>query len=84
MEPDLGKIKNTGNIEQILKTILKNVSVISPHVERTNCTFNMMALFNKECSVFFFSDTVTLKLLDFFSLTESSQKRIHGTDVTSL
>lgn len=75
MEPDLGKIKNTGNIEQILKTILKNVSVISPHVERTNCTFNMLALLNKECSAFFFSDTVTLKLLDFFFINRIFSKK---------
>lgn len=45
MEPDIEKIKNTGNILQILKNKQNNGSVIPVHVPRAKRTFNMLNIY---------------------------------------
>ena len=45
MEPDIEKIKNTGNILQILKNKQNNGSVIPVHVPRAKRTFNMFNIY---------------------------------------
>lgn len=51
MEPDIEKIKNTGNILQILKNKQNNGSVIPVHVPRAKRTFKMLNIY------FFYSET---------------------------
>ena len=45
MEPDIEKIKNTGNILQILKNKQNNGSVIPVHVPRAKRTFNIINIY---------------------------------------
>ena len=45
MEPDIEKIKNTGNILQVLKNKQNNGSVIPVHVPRAKRTFNMLNIY---------------------------------------
>ena len=52
MAPDLGKIKGTGNIKQILNR-KKNGSVMPVHVECAKPTFNMLTLLTKNFNIVF-------------------------------
>ena len=53
MEPDPGKIKNTGNIKQTFKRNKKYGSAKPAHAECANHTLNMLALLTREYNVFF-------------------------------
>ena len=66
MEPDSGKIKGIGNIEQILKRNKKNGTVMPVHVECEKRTFNVLALLARNCNVFSLGHRYSTILISYF------------------